>query len=156
MNETTCDTDNDCTNAGYAYLWCNGNGVCGCRHQQGAALDEDGMCRIGSTWQATTHFALNCIVFLSSMLVLAYHTYATWRVVRLGAKGTIRKSAFFVELAILGWTADNAVYVMWFSNPSLFGARAWQTVDAVTRVLWGLRPAIEHTASCSPLTEHGP
>ena len=114
------------------------------------------MCRIGSTWQATTHFALNCIVFLSSMLVLAYHTYATWRVVRLGAKGTIRKSAFFVELAILGWTADNAVYVMWFSNPSLFGARAWQTVDAVTRVLWGLRPAIEHTASCSPLTEHGP
>ena len=151
MNET-CDANNYCSNA---YLWCDGNRVCGCHYMQGAVL-EDGMCPWTSTWMAKTHFALICIVLISSMLVLAYHTYATSLVVRLGAKGTIRKSAFCVELAILGWTADNAVYVMWFSNPSLFGARAWQTVDAVTRVLWGLRPAIEHTASCSPLTEHGP
>ena len=35
MNETTCDTNNYCSNA---YLWCNGNGVCGCHYMQGAAL----------------------------------------------------------------------------------------------------------------------
>ena len=144
MNETTCDTNDDCSNA---YLWCNGNGVCGCHYMQGAALDEDGMCPWTSTWMAKTHFALNCIVLISSMLVLAYHTYATWLVVRLGAKGTIRKSAFFVELAILSLTAYKTLYVFFFSNPSLFGARAWQTVDAVTRILWGPRTAIEHTAS---------
>ena len=134
MNETTCDTNNFCSNA---YLWCNGNGVCGCWHAQGAALDEDGMCRIGSTWQATAHFTLVCIVFISSMLVLVYHTYATWLVVRLGAKGTIRKLALFMELATLGWTAVSAVYVVWYSNPSLFGARAWQTATAITYTLWG-------------------
>ena len=89
MNETTCDTNDDCSNA---YLWCNGNGVCGCQYIQGAALDEDGMCPWTSTWMAKTHFALTCTVFIGSMLVLAYHTYATWRVVRLGAKGTIRTS----------------------------------------------------------------
>ena len=154
MNDP-CDTNNDCTNG---YLTCNGNGVCGCHYIQGAALDEDGMCPWTSTWMAKTHFALTCTVFISSMLVLAYHTYATWLVVRLGAKGTIRKSAFFVELATLAWTAVNAVQVVWYSNPSLFGARATQTVDAVIRILWGPRTAIEHTASmlCSPLTEHGP
>ena len=108
-----------------------------CINIQGAALDEDGMCRIGSTWQATAHFALICIVFISSMLVLVYHTYATWLVVRLGAKGTIRKLALFMELATLGWTAVSAVYVVWYSNPSLFGARAWQTATAITYTLWG-------------------
>eukprot|EP00964_Phaeocystis_antarctica_P032917 scaffold18649_cov71-Phaeocystis_antarctica.AAC.5 len=144
MNETTCDTNDDCSNA---YLWCNGNGVCGCQYIQGAALDEDGMCPWTSTWMAKTHFALTCTVFIGSMLVLAYHTYATWRVVRLGAKGTIRKSAFFVELATLAWTAVNAVQVMWYSNPSLFGARAWQTASVIYRILWGPRTAIEHTAS---------
>ena len=145
MNETTCYTNNDCTNA-INDLWCNGNGVCGCLHRQGAALDEDGMCRIGSTWKATAHFALICIVFISSMLVLAYHTYATWLVVRLGAKGTIRKSAFFVELALLGWTAVNALLAVKFCNPSLLGARPTQTVQVISRVLWGPRTAIEHTA----------
>ena len=108
-----------------------------CINIQGAALDEDGMCRIGSTWQATAHFTLVCIVFTSSMLVLVYHTYATWLVVRLGAKGTIRKLALFMELATLGWTAVSAVYVVWYSNPSLFGARAWQTATAITYTLWG-------------------
>jgi len=153
MNETTCDTNDDCSNA---YLWCNGNGVCGCHYMQGAALDEDGMCPWTSTWMAKTHFALNCIVLISSMLVLAYHTYATWLVVRLGAKGTIRKSAFFVELATLGWTAVSAVQVAWYNDPSLFGARAWQTVDAVTRILWGPRTAIEHTAAAPAPSKHGP
>ena len=155
MNETTCDTDNDCTNAGYAYLWCNGNGVCGCRHQQGAALDEDGMCRIGNTWKATAHFALICIILTSSMLVLAYHTHATWLVVRLGAKGTIRKLAFCVELQVVGWTVINALWVVWYVDPSLFavfGAR--QTFRAMISILWGSL-AIEQTACCC-LTEHGP
>ena len=144
MNET-CDAHDDCTTN--AYLWCNGNGICGCWHAQGAALDEDGMCRIGSTWQATTHFVLTCILFMGSMLVLAYHTYATWLVVRLGAKGTIRKSAFFVELATLGWTAVSAAQVVWYSDPSLFGARATQTTSVIDRILWGPRTATEHTAS---------
>ena len=157
MNETTCYTNNDCTNA-INDLWCNGNGVCGCLHRQGAALDEDGMCRIGSTWKATAHFALICIVFISSMLVLAYHTYATWLVVRLGAKGTIRKSAFCVELQAVGWTAANAVQVVWYSDPSLFavfGAR--QTNRVMLSILWGSRTAIEQTACCcSPLTEYEP
>ena len=112
MNATTCDTDNDCTNADYSYLWCNGNGICGCFHGQGAQ-EEDGMCRIGSTWKATTHFALTCIVFISSMLVLAYHTYATWLVVRLGAKGTIRKLAFCVELQAVGWTGRQQTWFKW-------------------------------------------
>ena len=155
MNET-CDTHDDCTTN--AYLWCNGNGVCGCFHAQGANLDEDGMCRIGSTWKATTHFTLTCIVLISSMLVLAYHTYATWLVVRLGAKGTIRKLAFCVELQAVGWTAANAVYVVWYSDPSLFavfGAR--QTNRVMLSILWGSRTAIEQTACCcSPLTEYEP
>ena len=155
MNET-CDAHDDCTTN--AYLWCNGNGICGCWHAQGAALDEDGMCLIGSTWKAKTHFALICIILTSSMLVLAYHTYATWLVMRLGAKGTIRKSAFLVELGMLCWTADNAVQVAWYKDPSLFGARATQTYTVISRILWGLRTAIEHTASMllQPLTEHGP
>ena len=153
MNETTCDTNNYCSNA---YLWCNGNGVCGCHYMQGAALDEDGMCPWTSTWMAKTHFALNCMVLISYMLVLAYNTYATWLVVHLGAKGTIRKSAFFVELATLGWTAVSAVQVAWYNDPSLFGARAWQTVDAVTRILWGPRTAIEHTAAAPAPSKHGP
>ena len=148
MNATTCDTDNDCTNADYSYLWCNGNGICGCFHGQGAQ-EEDGMCRIGSTWKATTHFALTCIVFISSMLVLAYHTYATWLVVRLGAKGTIRKLAFCVELQAVGWTAANVVQVVWYIDPSLFAVfGASQTYRAMLRVLWGSHTAIEQTTCC--------
>ena len=142
MNET-CDANNYCSNA---YLWCDGNRVCGCHYMQGAVL-EDGMCPWTSTWMAKTHFALICIVLISSMLVLAYHTYATWLVVRLGAKGTIRKSAFFVELATLGWTAVSAAQVVWYSDPSLFGARATQTTSVIDRILWGPRTATEHTAS---------
>ena len=141
MNET-CDANNYCSNA---YLRCDGNGVCGCYYMQGAALDEDGMCPWTSTWMAKTHFALNCIVFISSMLVLAYHTYATWLVVRLGAKGAVRKSAFLVELALLSWTAVNALWLLYYSKPSLFGARPIQTVTAIHLVLWGPRAAIEHT-----------
>ena len=140
--DETCLTNKDCTNG---YLTCNGNKVCGCYHGRGAALDEDGMCRIGSTWQATTHFALTCILFMGSMLVLAYHTYATWLVVRLGAKGAVRKSAFLVELALLSWTAVNALWLLYYSKPSLFGARPIQTVTAIHLVLWGPRAAIEHT-----------
>ena len=141
--DTTCDTNKDCTNG---YLTCNGNKVCGCYHGQGAALDEDGMCRTGSTWQATTFFVVNCIYVIISMLVLSYHTYATWLVVRLGAKGAVRKSAFLVELALLSWTAVNALSLLYFSNPSLLGARPTQTVQVINRVLWGPRTAIEHTA----------
>ena len=143
MNET-CDANNYCSNA---YLRCDGNGVCGCYYMQGAALDEDGMCPWTSTWMAKTHFALNCMVLISYMLVLAYNTYATWLVVHLGAKGTIRKSAFFVELATLGWTAVSAAQVVWYSDPSLFGARATQTTSVIDRILWGPRTATEHTAS---------
>ena len=80
------------------------------------------------------------------MLALAYNTYATWLVVRLSAKGAVRKSAFFVELALLGWTAVNALLAVKFCNPSLLGARPTQTVQVINRVLWGPRTAIEHTA----------
>jgi len=131
MNET-CDSNIDCTND----LWCNGNGVCGCFHGQGAKIDEDGMCRIGSTWKATTHFTLRCVILTSSMLVLAYHTYATWLVVRMGAKGTIRKLAFCVELQAVGWTAVNALWVVWYIDPSLFGAR--QNFRAMIIILWAI------------------
>ena len=145
---TTCDTDKDCTNG---YLTCNGNKVCGCFHGQGAALDEDGMCRIGSTWQATTHFVVICIYFIISMLILAYHTYATWLVVRLGAKGAVRKSAFLVELALLSWMAGRALFMVKYSNPSLFGARPVQTVTAIYLVLLGAHRNRTHRAhaACS-------
>ena len=78
------------------------------------------------------------------MLVLSYHTYATWLVVRLGAKGTVRKSAFLVELALLSWTAGNALLVVKYSNPSLLGARPIQTVAAIYLVLWGAHRSQTH------------
>ena len=156
MNET-CDSNIDCTKA-INDLWCNGNGICGCFHGQGAKIDEDGMCRIGSTWKATTHFTLRCVILTSSMLVLAYHTYATWLVVRMGAKGTIRKLAFCVELQAVGWTAVNALWVVWYIDPSLFAvSSARQTFRAMIIILWGSRTAIEQTACCCrALTEYAP
>ena len=138
----TCDTDRDCTNG---YLSCNGNKVCGCWHEQGAALDEHGMCPWTSTWQAKTHFVLACIAFIMSILVLAYHTYATWLVLHMGANGAVRKFAFCLEVAVLGWTAINALLVVWYSDPSLLGARTTETVNTIIWFLWGPRTAIEHT-----------
>ena len=100
------------------------------------------MCRIGSTWKATTHYALNCLVFVGCILVpLAYHTYATWRVVRLGAKGAVRTFAFCVELAILALMATIVVNLVWYGDPSLFGSRARQNqnYDIASRILFGPR-----------------
>ena len=139
--DTTCSTDEDCTGT---QVSCNGNlygnGVCGCWHWQGAALDNDGMCRIGSTWKATTHYALICTCFVGCTLVpLAYHTYATWLVVRLGAKGAVRTFAFSVELAMLAWMAATVLLLVWYGDPSLFGSRARQNYDMTVRTLWGPR-----------------
>ena len=141
--DMTCNTDNDCPGNN---LWCNGNiygdGVCGCWHRQGATLDNDGMCRIGSTWKAITHYALICTIFVGCTLVpLAYHTYATRLVVRLGAKGAVRTFAFCVELAILAWMATSAVNLVWYGDPSLFGssARQNQNYDIAFRTLFGPR-----------------
>jgi len=131
----TCDTDWDCTNG---YLSCNGNKVCGCWHEQGAALDEHGMCPWTSTWQAKTHFVLACMVFIMSILVLAYHTYATWLVLHMGANGAVRKFAFCLEVAVLGWTAINALLVVWYSDPSLLGARTTETVNTIIWFLWAV------------------
>lgn len=98
------------------------------------------MCRIGSTWKATTHYVLICFVFVGCILVpLAYHTYATWLVVRLGAKGAVRTFAFCVELAILAWMAANVLSLVWYSEPSLFGSRARQKYDTAYRTLSGPR-----------------
>ena len=98
------------------------------------------MCRIGSTWKAVTHYALVCLLFVGCTLVpLAYHTYATGLVVRLGAKGAVRTFAFCVELAILAWMATSVVLLVWYGDPSLFGSRARQKYDIAFRTLFGPR-----------------
>ena len=98
------------------------------------------MCRIGSTWKATTHYALLCLLFVGCTLVpLAYHTYATGLVVRLGAKGAVRTFAFCVELAILAWMATSVVLLVWYGDPSLFGSHGRQKYDTAHRTLWGPR-----------------
>ena len=114
--------------------------MCGCWHRQGAALDNDGMCRIGSTWEAVTHYALVCLLFVGCTLVpLAYHTYATGLVVRLGAKGAVRTFAFCVELTILALMAAIVLLLAWLGDPSLFGSRARQKYYTAYRTLWGPR-----------------
>ena len=109
-------------------------------HRQGAALDNDGMCRIGSTWKAVTHYVLVCTCFVGCTLApFVYHTYATWLVVRIGAKGAVRAFAFCVELAILALMAATVLLLVWYGDPSLFGSRARQKFDTAFRTLWGPR-----------------
>ena len=131
MNET-CDTFEDCS----AYLMCNGDGVCGCLHAQGAVPDEGGVCRASSTSKATAHFVLTCLGFTGSVLVLAYHSYATYLVARLGVKGNLLRFAVFVELAALFYAALCAVRVVRSSDPSLFGVGAMHTSETIVGVLW--------------------
>ena len=98
------------------------------------------MCRIGSTWEAVTHYALVCLLFVGCTLVpFAYHTYATWLVVRIGAKGAVRTFAFCVELTVLALMAATVLLLVWYGDPSLFGSRARQKYDIAFRTLFGPR-----------------
>lgn len=133
MNQTTgCDRDEDCS----VYLMCNGDGMCGCLHAQGAVPDEGGVCRASSTREATAHFVLTCLGFTGSVLVLAYHSYATYLVARLRVKGNLLKFAVFVEVAALSYAALCAVRVVSLSDPSLFGVGAMHTSETIAGVLW--------------------
>ena len=152
MSTTTCETSEDCS----PYLICNGDGVCGCFHAQGAVPDEHGMCRIDSTGKATTHFVLTCLAFTGSVLALAYHTRATYLIARLGVIGSIRRFAVFVELATLSYAALCVVRVVRLSDPSLFGVGAMHTSETIAGVLWSPRAArrTRHTLcarGCSPM-----